>query len=180
MDTEVKRSVYELLSFIYRKARSRKGNPVSLYCKEHGYGQDQLLEWVRRYDEQGEAGLKRHKPYKLISCEERERLVRLYLEKDVPLREIYTSADISRTNLQTWIRLVCTRGYGALYDVRSRGRKPKNMDSQKKYEPQGELERLQAENLRLRAENALLKKAKALMEEEESRLRGSGRRPSKH
>jgi transposase-like protein len=54
------------------------------------------------------------------------------------------------------------------------------MDSQKKYEPQGELERLQAENLRLRAENALLKKAKALMEEEESRLRGSGRRPSKH
>ena len=89
----------------------KSGYPVSVYCKEHGYGQDQVLEWIRRYDEYGEAGLKRHKPYRLISCEERERLVRLYLEKDVPLREIYTSADISRTNLQTWIRLVRTRGW---------------------------------------------------------------------
>lgn len=158
----------------------KSGYPVSVYCKEHCYGQDQVLEWIRRYDEYGEAGLKRHKPYRLISCEERERLVRLYLEKDVPLREIYTSADISRTNLQTWIRLVRTRGYGALYDVRPRGRKPKDMSSQKKYEPQGDLEKLQAENLRLRAENALLKKAKALMEERASRLKGSGQKSSNH
>ena len=158
----------------------KSGYPVSVYCKEHGYGRDQVLEWIRRYDEYGEAGLKCHKPYRLISCEERERLVRLYLEKDVPLREIYTSADISRTNLQTWIRLVRTRGYGALYDVRPRGRKPKYMSSQKKYEPQGDLERLQAENLRLRAENALLKKAKALMEERASRLKGSGQKSSNH
>ena len=43
-----------------------------------------------------------------------------------------------------------------------------------------ELKKAQRENLLLRAENALLKKAKALMEEEESRLRGSGRRSSKH
>ena len=54
------------------------------------------------------------------------------------------------------------------------------MSSQKKYEPQGDLEKLQAENLRLRAENALLKKAKALMEERESRLKGSGPKSSSH
>jgi len=50
----------------------------------------------------------------------------------------------------------------------------------RKREPQTELERLQYENLRLRAENALLKKVKALMEEEESRLRAIGRKPSSH
>ena len=78
----------------------KSGYPVSLYCKEHGLCPDQVLEWTRRYDEHGESGLKRHKPYNSISCVERERLVRLYLEKGVPLRQIYTSADISRTNLQ--------------------------------------------------------------------------------
>jgi hypothetical protein len=50
----------------------------------------------------------------------------------------------------------------------------------RKRDPQTELERLQYENLRLRAENALLKKVKALMEEEESRLRAIGRKPSSH
>ena len=101
---------------------------------------------------------------------------------DLSLREIYTSADISRTNLETWVRIVRNRGYSALYEVKRRGRKPKDMKQQKqeKYDSKAELERLQAENLRLRAENALLKKAKALMEEEESRLRGSGRKSSKH
>ena len=158
----------------------KSGCPISVYCNEHGCSPNQVLEWLHRYDKFGEVGLKPHKPYKLVSCEERERLVRLYLEKDVPLREIYTSADISRTNLQTWIRLVRARGYGALYDVRPRGRKPKNMKRQKKYEPMGDLEKLQAENLRLRAENALLKKARALMKERESGLKGSGQKSSSH
>ena len=45
----------------------KAGYPVSVYCKEHGYGQDQVLEWIRRYDEYGEAGLKRHKPY-IYTC----------------------------------------------------------------------------------------------------------------
>jgi len=160
----------------------KSGAPIVQLCKELHTGRDQILEWVRRYDALGEAGLVRHKPYKQISCAEKERLVRLYLEKDLSLREIYTSADISRTNLETWIRIVRNRGYSALYEVGRRGRKPKEMKQQKqeKYEPKAELERLQAENLRLRAENALLKKAKALMEEEESRLKGFGQRSSKH
>lgn len=160
----------------------KSGVPIVQLCKDLHAGRDQILEWVRRYDEQGEAGLVRHKTYRQISCAEKEHLVRLYLEKDLSLREIYTSADISRTNLETWVRIVRNRGYSALYEVKRRGRKPKDMKQQKqeKYDSKAELERLQAENLRLRAENALLKKAKALMEEEESRLRGSGRKSSKH
>ena len=54
------------------------------------------------------------------------------------------------------------------------------MGRPKKKEPETELEKLQARVHWLEAENALLKKAKALMEEEESRLRGSGHRPSRH
>ncbi len=54
------------------------------------------------------------------------------------------------------------------------------MGRPKKQEPQTELERLRYENEYLRAENALLKKVRALMEEEESRLRGTGLKPSSH
>jgi hypothetical protein len=54
------------------------------------------------------------------------------------------------------------------------------MGRPKKKEPQTELERLQARVRWLEAENALLKKAKALMEEEESRQKGSGQKPSNH
>ena len=56
----------------------------------------------------------------------------------------------------------------------------KDMGRPRKKEPQTELEKLQARVQWLEAENALLKKVKALMEEEESRQRGSGHRPSRH
>ena len=109
----------------------KSGVPIVQLCKDLHTGRDQILEWVRRYDEQGESGLVRHKTYRQISCAEKEHLVRLYLEKDLSLREIYTSADISRTNLETWVRIVRNRGYSALYEVKRRGRKPKDMKQQK-------------------------------------------------
>jgi len=89
--------------------------------------------------------------------------------------------DVSVSQIQIWRRKARELGYDALYVIRRRGRKPKNMGRPKKKKPEEmtELERLRYENERLRAENALLKKVRALVEEREARLREIGRKPSK-
>lgn len=81
----------------------KSGVPIVQLCKDLHTGRDQILEWVRRYDEQGEAGLVRHKTYRQISCAEKEHLVRLYLEKT------YLCARF--TPPQTSVALILRHGY---------------------------------------------------------------------
>ena len=153
------------------------GYPLKRLCRERGHSVHRVYDWLSLYKEFGEDGLRHRKPNKQLSGKEKERLVRLYLEKGVPSRQIYYPNGISRYAFYSWIRIVRSLGYQALYPER-RGRK-KNMARPKKREPQTELEKLQAENLRLRAENALLKKVKALVEEEQkARARLNGQKPS--
>lgn len=152
------------------------GYPLKRLCRERGYTSHRVYDWLRLYEELGEEGLRHRKPNKKFSGKEKEELVRLYLEKGVPLREIYMPNGISRYAFQCWVRTVRKDGYQALY-IEKRGRK-KKMARPKKREPQTELEKLQAENLRLRAENALLKKVKALVEEQQARARLNGQKPS--
>ena len=88
-----------------------------------------------------------------------EEVVRLILEKGVPLAHVKVEYRIGKTVLQRWVSTVRKYGYEALEPSKRRGRPPKSlMGRPKKKEPQTELERFQTENLRLRAENALLKK----------------------
>ena len=154
------------------------GIPQRQICKTYGLSHNNLRFWIDRYRLYGEEGLK-PKPYVDISPNKKERLIRLYEEKGVPLRLICIEHNISRAAFGKWIKQVRTKGYGSLYKKRQRDHPPKDiMARPKKKEPQTELEKLQYENLRLRAENALLKKVKALVEEEEARARRNGRKPS--
>ena len=152
------------------------GYPLKRICGVRNYDRNRVADWVRLYNDYGEDGLRHRKPIKQLSGKEKEELVRLYLEKGVPLREIYMPNGISRYAFQCWVRTVRKDGYQALY-IEKRGRK-KKMARPKKREPQTELEKLQAENLRLRAENALLKKVKALVEEQQAQARLNGQKPS--
>ena len=154
------------------------GKPQSQICRKYRLGQHYLESLIDRYKLYGEDGL-RQKRYNAIGSEEKERLVRLFVDKVVTLRQICSQYSVSRTAFELWVRQVRSRGYESLYEIQRRGRSPKDpMARPKKKEPQTELEKLQAENLRLRAENALLKKVKALVEEQEARARLSGQKPS--
>ena len=152
------------------------GYPLKKLCRERRYDRNLVRDWLRLYGTFGEEGLRNRKPNKKFPGEEKEGLVRLYLEKGVPLREIYITHGVSRSALLRWVREVRQQGYHALHE--GAGRIKLNMARPKKREPQTELEKLQAENLRLRAENALLKKVKALVEEQQARARLNGRKPS--
>lgn len=172
-----RKSTFEERLEIVLKIKS--GYPLKSLCKELNLDRDFVRDWLQKYDENGESGL-RHKVIKDVDGAEKEHFVRLFLEESVPLRQIYISNGISRSALKRWICKVREHGYSSLYEHVPKGRKPKKMGRPKKKKPQTELEILQAENLRLRAENALLKKVRALMEEEESRLQGTGLKPSSH
>ena len=155
-----------------------KGEPQSQICKRYKLGQHYLENLIDRYKLYGEAGL-RQKSYNAISPENKERLVRLFEENGLTLRQICNQYSVSKSAFESWLRQVRSRGYESLYETQRRGRPPKeSMARPKKKEPQTELEKLQAENLRLRAENALLKKVKALVEEQEARTHLNGQKPS--
>ena len=111
----------------------------------------------------------------------REKVLRDIENKCLTLSEAAVKYDVSVSQILVWRQRVRKHGYNALYEIRKRGRPPKNMGRPKKKKPEEmtELERLRYENERLRAENALLKKVRALVEEREARLREIGRKPSK-
>ena len=154
------------------------GEPQIQICRRFKLGQHYLESLIDRYKLYGETGLRR-KSYNAISPENKERLVRLYEENNVTLRQICNRYSVSHTAFKSWLRQVRTKGYESLYEIQRRGRPPKNsMARPKKKEPQTELEKLQAENLRLRAENALLKKVKALVEEQKTQAGRNGQKPS--
>ena len=112
----------------------------------------------------------------------KEKVVRDIETNHIPLYEATLKYDVSASCLSFWLKLAREQGYEALYQMKPRGRPPKDMGRPKKKKPEEmtELERLRYENERLRAENALLKKVRALVEEREARLRAIGRKPSKN
>ena len=132
-----------------------------------------------RYEKYGMDGLLRFKE-KRITDALKQSVIEEYEKDYLPLWRICVEYDVSFTSLCRWVQQYKHGGYEELFRHGPRGRPRKDMGRPRKKEPQTELEQLQARVRWLEAENALLKKAKALMEEEESRLRGSGRRPSRH
>ena len=158
--------------------RVKQGEAIAHLSKEYHINETQILAWVRMWDRYGRSGLEKQ-PHCRPTSALKEKVVRLILEKGVPLAHVRVEYRIGKTALQRWVSMVRQHGYDSLHKKKKRGRPPKNiMARPKKKEPQTELERLQAENLRLRAENALLKKVKALVEEQKARERFNGQRPS--
>ena len=158
--------------------QAKFGRPIRELARENHLKEGKVLEWARKYDRYGESGLKRQ-PNIRATGEIKEELVRLILDKGVPLSHVIIDRVVSRTALESWVRLVRKQGYTALHRQPQCGRPVKDMGRAKKKEPQTELEKLQAENARLKAENALLKKVKALVEEQQARAQLNGQQPSK-
>ncbi|KAA6300424.1 MAG: hypothetical protein EZS26_003435 [Candidatus Ordinivivax streblomastigis] len=171
----IKHSLSEKLHIV---SQVNKGKPIKRLSKDLHIREGMILEWVRKYALYGEAGL--HKQPNIRATPDfREEVVRLIMEKHLPLLQVVLQYGVSRSALESWVRLVKVNGYAALHQQKKCGRPSKSMGRPKKHVPETELEKLQAENTRLRAENALLKKVKALVEEREARERKSGQQPSK-
>lgn len=146
--------------------------------RELGVSKDQVLRWVRAYEQLGESGLRRqgyHSPPASFKSE----VVGYVFEKGVSCEAAALQYGVSRSAVSRWVREVKLYGYSSLHVTKPRGRPPKPMGRPKKREPQTELEKLRARNEWLEAENALLKKVKALVEKQDARLRKLGRKPSK-
>jgi len=157
----------------------RKGMPILRISRERHIREGMILEWVRKYDLNGESGLLKQ-PNVKPTLDFKEEVVRLVIEKEVPLSQVVLEYGLSKTTLERWVRSVRVKGYSALSQQKNPGRPPKDMGRSKKLEPETEAEKLRAENIRLRAENALLKKVTALVREREPRERTSGQKPSKN
>lgn len=159
-------------------SRVKQGEAISHLSKEYHINGTQILAWSRMWNKYGSSGLERQ-PHCRPTVKLKKEVVRLILEKGVPLSHVRVEYRIGRAALQRWVSTVRKYGYEALELSKRRGRPPKaHMGRPKKKEPQTELERLQAENLRLKAENALLKKAKALVEAKKAQALLNGRGPS--
>ena len=171
----MKHSIEEKLNYVELALNGMSQRQI---CLKYHIGHNTLRFWINRYQLYGEEGLK-PKHYVNLSAKKKERLIRLFEENGVPLRQICIEHNISRSAFEKWIKQVRTKGYESLYKIQQREHSAKvPMARPKKKKPQTELEKLQAENLRLRAENALLKKVKALVEEEEARARHNGQKSS--
>ncbi|WP_300811509.1 helix-turn-helix domain-containing protein [uncultured Duncaniella sp.] len=158
--------------------RVKQGEAIAHLSKEYHINKTQILAWVRMWDKYGRVGLEKQ-PHCRPTPALKEKVVRLILEKGVPLALVRIEYCIGKTALQRWVSMVRKDGYESLHLKKKRGRPPKDpMARPKKKGPRTELEKLQAENLRLRAENALLKKVKALVEEQKAQARLNGQKPS--
>ena len=69
----------------------KSGYPLKRLCKELELDRDFVRDWLHKYEEHGESGLRR-KPIKDVDGAEKEHFVRLFLEKSVPLRLNYSSS----------------------------------------------------------------------------------------
>ena len=114
----MRRSFEEKLNIV---AQAKGGKPIRRLSREYGLHENKILEWVRKYDIYGEDGLKKQ-PKTRATGELREGLVRLVLEKGVPLAEIVVRHRVSRTAIEGWVRQVRKHGYGVLHIEKPRGR----------------------------------------------------------
>ena len=172
----VKHTFEEKLDIV---SQVNNGKPILRISRERHIREGMILAWVRKYNLHGEKGLLKQ-PNIRATPDFKEEVVRIVIEKEVPLVQVVLQYGVSKTALECWVRSVRVEGFAVLYQQKSRGRPPKGMGRSKKHEPETELEKLQAENARLRAENALLKKVTALVKEREARERMSGQKPLKN
>lgn len=82
---------YEKKLQIVNEAMS--GKPVRVLSREHNLHENKILDWIRLYERYGHNGLK--KQPKINSTPElKESVVRLILEKDVPLSHVFLTSSL--------------------------------------------------------------------------------------
>ncbi|KAA6329116.1 hypothetical protein EZS27_022042 [termite gut metagenome] len=172
-------SKHSLAEKLHIVSQVTKGNPIKRLSKDSHIHEGMILEWVRKYDLFGESGLQKQ-PNIRATSDFKEEVVRLVMDKHLPLPQVVLQCGVSKTTLESWVRMVKANGYATLYQQKKCGRPSTSMGRPKKQVPETALEELQAENVRLRAENSLLKQVKALVKEREARERMSGQQPSKN
>ena len=153
------------------------------YIHKH-YGIDQQFLGVlwEKYQSEGPSGLVKKKNIQ-ANLKFKVQVLRDIRENHLTLVNASLKYNVSTSQIWVWRRIVRTKGYEALAEIKPRGRPSKNdmgRPRKKKPEEMTELELLQLRVMELEAENALLKKVKALVEERDARLRGTGRKPSKN
>ncbi|KAA6325750.1 hypothetical protein EZS27_025070, partial [termite gut metagenome] len=137
-----KHSLAEKLNLV---SQVNKGKPIKRLSKDSHIREGMLLEWVRKYDLFGESGLQKQ-PNIRATPDFKEEVVRLIMEKHLPLPQVVLQYGVSKSALESWIRMVKANGYASLHQQKKRGRPPKAMGRSKKREPETELEQLQTEN----------------------------------
>ena len=159
-----------------------EGYSINYIHNQYGINKELLGYLWARYKSEGPSGLVKEKNIK-ADYNFKIKVVRDIEENHLPLVDASLKYNVSTSQIWVWQRIVRTRGYEALAEIKPRGRPPKNdmgRPRKKKPEEMTELELLQLRVMELEAENALLKKVKALVEERDARLRGIGRKPSKN
>ena len=158
-----------------------EGYSIDYIHKHYGIGITLLQSLWIKYQTDGPLVLIKKKNIKADGAL-KEKIVKDIEENGLTLTEASVKYNVSDGSLYVWLKLYREQGIKALYEMKPRGRPPKEMGRPRKKKPEEmtELERLRYDNERLRAENALLKKVRALVEEREARLRQIGQKPSKN
>jgi transposase len=148
-------------------------------AKKHGIQSSTSIEdWVSRYNNYGEDGLRRSRQQQVYTFEFKLSVVELYLSSELSYTELAARVGITdRGRIVQWVNAYRAAGPDALRP-KKKGRK-RTMDEKEiihkieegdSIEQKELLKQLQEENLKLRIENAFLKEARRLRLEEETLL----------
>ena len=144
------------------KSGERIDNPGG--CKRRTFI-DKVRQWVRIYDELGEAGLEHKKPKRTWQD-------KLYMIQRVLDGESFSSVSFSNgiqcDQLSKWYKIYQKSGINGL-KLDRRGRPPKMSKKPKVSNERKTKEELEKENEYLRAENEYLKKLNALVQKRKDR-----------
>jgi transposase-like protein len=82
-------------------SRVKQGELIAHLSKEYHINKTQILAWVRMWDKYGRSGLEQQ-PHCRPTVKLKEEVVRLILEKGVPLSHVRIEYRIGKTALQRW------------------------------------------------------------------------------
>lgn len=95
------------------------GKPILRISRELRISKVMILEWVRKYNLYGERGLLKQ-PNVRATADFKEEIVRTILEKEVPLVQVVLQYGVSRSALESWVKLVRVHGYAVLHQQKNR------------------------------------------------------------
>lgn len=104
--------------------RVKQGEAISHLSKAYSVSCNKIREWVQMWDKYGCSGLK-YQPHSRPTRALKEEVVRLILERGIPLTQVRVEYRICRTTLNRWVNTVRKYGYDGLEPSKRWGRPPK-------------------------------------------------------
>ena len=86
-------------------SRVKQGEAIAHLSKEYHISETEILAWVRMWDHYGRSGLEQQSHCR-PTVKLKEEVVRLILEKGVPLAHVRVEYRIGKTALQRWVSVV--------------------------------------------------------------------------